>query len=95
MRRNNKLSTYVYTGVFSLSANEGVRMSDSSASNTHLFWDTQPVVKASEVKSITPAVRPLLLLKLSPITRCRFGLMLCPKAPASWGFACVLSLRGR
>lgn len=49
----------------------GVRMSDSSASSTHLFWDTQPVVKASEVKSITPAVRSLLLLRLLPV--CIYG----------------------
>ncbi|KAL8448076.1 hypothetical protein Emed_004075 [Eimeria media] len=33
----------------------GVRLADTGANSTHLFWDTQPVVKASELKSITPA----------------------------------------
>ncbi|KAL8439299.1 hypothetical protein Efla_003936 [Eimeria flavescens] len=34
----------------------GVRLGDDgSANNAHLFWDTQPVLKASEVKSITAA----------------------------------------
>ncbi|KAL8430629.1 hypothetical protein ACSSS7_005801 [Eimeria intestinalis] len=33
----------------------GVRLAESGASSTHLFWDTQPVVKASEIQLITPA----------------------------------------
>lgn len=33
----------------------GVRIADSTPGSTHLFWDTQPVVKAAELKSLTAA----------------------------------------